>query len=91
MGACHYCQCAIEGEVDFHSYCPRCGKPLHSCVNCVFLAPGAYHDCHEGVEEEVTQKEEANFCDWFRLGSCGDSHLKKKEAALAKAEALFTF
>lgn len=91
MGACHFCHAPFEDPVDFHTTCPACGKPLHSCINCASYEPGAYHDCHEGVEEEELDKEAENYCEWFRLGSRGRSQAKDAQAARAKAEALFTF
>ena len=91
MGACHFCHAPFEDQVDFHTTCPTCGKPLHSCVNCVSYEPGAYHDCHDGVDEEELDKEAENFCEWFRLGSGGGSKPNDAKAARAKAEALFTF
>lgn len=47
--------------------CPECGADLHSCKNCVFYAPGSHYDCHETVDEEVRDKEKANFCDSFKV------------------------
>ncbi len=47
------------------STCPTCGADLHSCKNCKFYAPGSHYDCHESVDEIVTDKERANFCDYF--------------------------
>jgi len=49
------------------SVCSFCGTPLHSCRNCCFYAPGHHYDCSETVEEEVTDKETANFCESFSL------------------------
>lgn len=92
MGCCRHCGRAWEGEsVGFHDACPVCGKPLHSCENCAFYAPGAYHDCREAADELVVDKEKANFCESFRLGTSGVPGKKDKDAARAKAEALFTF
>lgn len=90
MGACHHCHAEITGEtVDFHELCPVCHKPLHSCVNCKFYAPGSYHDCHEGVEELQEDKEDENFCDWFELGDGGPANQENHDAARARLEALF--
>jgi hypothetical protein len=32
-----------------------------------FLRPGSRGDCREAVSEPVSDKERANFCDWFSL------------------------
>lgn len=47
--------------------CDSCGADIRSCRNCRFWSPGSYHDCDERVEDAVTNKERANFCDSFQL------------------------
>ena len=57
-----------EGLEIFRStQCSRCGASLHSCVNCRFYQPGSHYDCHETIDEEVRDKEAANFCDYFSV------------------------
>lgn len=46
--------------------CAVCGADLHVCRNCRFYAPESHYGCHETVDEEVRDKERANFCDSFR-------------------------
>jgi len=91
MRACHHCHTAIDSlrSIGYNSLCPTCSKSLHSCVNCRFYSPGAYHDCLEGVEEYIEEKQEANFCDSFMLGEDPEHEQKKKAEAKAKAEAFF--
>lgn len=63
-------KCKSDVTLDFISRtaeCPVCGADLHSCRNCVYYAPGAHYDCHETVDECVTDKEKANFCDSFKI------------------------
>lgn len=74
--------------------CPHCGAALHSCVNCRFYQPGSHYDCHETVDEEVQDKEAANFCEYFSVNlsptasnSCAD---KKKQAARNAFDNLFS-
>ena len=70
--------------------CPHCGASLHSCVNCRFYQPGSNYDCHETVDEEVRDKEGANFCDYFSVNSnCSfsGSVLKVEEAKKAAKNA----
>ncbi len=50
------------------SVCPECGADLHSCRGCSFYSPGSHFDCHETVEEAFTDKERANFCEYFKAG-----------------------
>ncbi len=54
-------------EVFRSSTCPGCGKDLKICLNCRFYRPGAHQDCLETVPDPVTEKDSANFCDYFRF------------------------
>lgn len=61
---------------------------LHSCKNCIYYAPGSHFDCHETVDELVIDKEEANFCDSFKVKrsfSGGTPSAPDKVAAAKKA------
>ncbi len=81
--------------------CPLCHADLHVCKACDFYESGAHNDCRESSAEMVTDKERANFCDYFRVnkklsavvgaegsdaGLCGKS---KEEEARNAAAALF--
>ncbi|MBZ4674141.1 MAG: hypothetical protein JG773_1112 [Spirochaeta sp.] len=93
MRACHHCHTPIDPllSIGYHTVCPTCSKSLHSCVNCRFYSPGLYHDCLEGVEEYIEDKENANFCDSFMLGEDSKEESEKKARAKERAEALFNF
>jgi hypothetical protein len=47
--------------------CASCGADIRSCRNCRFWSPGSHHDCAERVDDAVSDKERANFCDSFQL------------------------
>ena len=47
--------------------CPLCHADLHVCRACDFYESGAHNDCRESSADMVTDKERANFCDYFRL------------------------
>ena len=89
---CWKCKSPIEQtEIYRSSTCPACGADLHACKNCQFYAPGNHYDCHETVDEEVRDKERANFCDSFRAkktfdGTAGGA---KADDAAAKARDAF--
>jgi hypothetical protein len=93
MRECYNCHTPIDADlvIEHDTLCPKCHQPLHTCVNCKFYEPGAYHDCHDGVDEYQEDKEEENFCDSFCLGDGGASKQKTRNAAKAKAESLFKF
>jgi len=44
----------------------RCAAFLHCCRNCDHYGPGLANDCREPQAERVADKEQGNFCDWFR-------------------------
>jgi len=70
--------------------CPSCGADLHACVQCGFFAPGAYNDCREPQADRVTEKEKANFCDYFQPAARqGAAASDPKEEARARLGALF--
>lgn len=45
--------------------CPSCAVHLHACRMCRFFDPAVPKQCLEDDAEEVTDKERANFCEWF--------------------------
>jgi hypothetical protein len=67
MHACHFCGTVVENprEVYRTSTCSSCGKDLKICLNCRFYSPGAHWDCAESVDEQVKDKDRANFCTFF--------------------------
>ena len=71
QGACHVCGTAIERDekVGRQETCPKCNAYLHCCMNCRFYDETAYNECREPQAERVVDKEQANFCDYFELGT----------------------
>jgi hypothetical protein len=67
--------------------CPQCEVFVHTCRQCEFYDPGASKDCREPTVEEVLDKEQANFCDYFRpkagLAASGDPAAAAARAKLA--------
>lgn len=47
--------------------CPKCMRDLHACRNCRHYDPGVNNRCREPNAEWVTDRERANFCDFFQL------------------------
>ncbi len=66
---CWKCGTAIQADnpIGRTLTCDTCGLDIRSCRNCRFYSPGSYHDCDERVDEAVTDKERANFCEMFQL------------------------
>lgn len=73
-------------QINRSSVCSDCGADLHCCRNCRFYDQGSHYDCHETVDEEVRDKERANFCDWFSPNAISGTH-GGAEASLAAKNA----
>ena len=97
MRACYACGAELPETMEVHraTECPSCRRDLHVCRNCTFYAPGRHNDCAETVPEGVTEKERANFCDYFRFrqGRAGADAAgrdkERREAARRKLDGLF--
>jgi hypothetical protein len=68
---CYFCGTPVENprEVYRTTTCPSCRRDLRICLNCRFYSPGAQYDCAETVDEQVADKERANFCTYFAFRS----------------------
>lgn len=69
--------------------CLKCMTDIRCCKMCQFYDPKSYNDCRESNADRVTEKEKANFCDYFKFGPGGGNAEKQRQDALAKAAALF--
>ena len=71
--------------------CPHCSVHVHVCRQCEFFDRQAIGQCTEEEAEEVLEKEQVNFCDWFQPSARAyDSagHAVREQAA-AELAALF--
>ena len=65
---CWYCGSPVTDEIIGRSLrCQDCGKDIRCCRSCRFFLSGARGDCKEANAEMQSDKERANFCDWFSL------------------------
>lgn len=91
MKRCYHC----NYEFDFHfkafrnSLCPSCSRDVKVCKNCEFYSPEKQHGCSESVQETITDKERANFCDFFRFNDNSAATSDKKEDTASKAKDKF--
>ena len=90
---CQVCGTQLEllGAVGRRDVCPSCGADLHACLQCEFYDPFASNQCREPQVERVGIKDQANFCDLFRLSRAEVDPKKRDPAedARARLEALF--
>ena len=71
--------------------CASCGADLHVCRLCEFYEPRVSNSCRETIADQVTDKERANFCGYFRarVGAYADSQDSQARRARNQLEALF--
>ena len=89
---CWKCGNNIEQEfIGRSDECPICKTDLHSCKNCSFYAINAHFECHETIDERVSDKERRNFCPYFKVRRTfsENSALKKAQEAKAAFASLF--
>ncbi len=78
----------IEEPVGRSAECPVCHADIHCCKNCIYYSPGSHFDCHEDIDELVSDKEKSNFCDNFKLKRTFDG-VKKEDNKAAEAKKAF--
>lgn len=79
-----------DKKVGYREECVHCGADVHVCKNCEFYDVKAYNECRESSADRITEKERANYCDYFSLRSGdGGSGTSDKDKLRAAAEALF--
>lgn len=64
---CHHCGWTwpYQGQPGRNDTCPQCSRDLRVCLNCVRHDPRAAYECREPRADPVTDKDRANFCEWF--------------------------
>lgn len=64
---CHHCrsEIRIRGFISRTDECAQCGSDVHACLNCDNYDAYAHNKCREPQAEWVTDREKANFCDFF--------------------------
>ncbi len=76
-----YCQVCgheiVEDVIGRDSVCPNCNAYLHACIQCEFYDPSAHNQCREPSAEFVSDREGANFCEFFRPNSRKKGESKK--------------
>ena len=88
---CALCQREVDigDKVYFRDECLHCSGDLHICLNCEFHDPHASKECREPSAELVSNKERANYCDYFRPGGNDKSGSKAVDDAKKQLDALF--
>ena len=73
-----------------HMNCPECFEDLHCCRMCRNYAPDASITCTDERADPPVNKENANFCDYFRPTNAYRTGSRERQAdAKARLDALF--
>ena len=69
MKCCHRCgsELKLGSAIARTDSCPRCHSDLKCCLNCRFFDPGFNNQCREPQAEWASEKEKANFCEFFEF------------------------
>ncbi|HJP38582.1 MAG: hypothetical protein QF483_05190 [Gammaproteobacteria bacterium] len=68
---CYRCGASIEAlslPLSRLDECPSCSVYLHCCRMCRYYDPAVTEQCIEDDAEEVREKANSNFCDYFKPG-----------------------
>jgi hypothetical protein len=92
MAGCAWCGNPVSivgNQVGRGDTCPHCEHDLHSCRNCRHFDVTVAKMCKEPFAEVPSNKDDANFCEFFQIGEGGHTAEEDKKAKLSAAEALF--
>jgi hypothetical protein len=93
MLKCYKCECDIkvDNNINIHrsETCEKCYTDIRVCKMCTFHDVSSYNECREPSANRITDKEKANFCDFFRVSGGQSSEKDAKQKALDAANALF--
>ena len=67
---CWQCGMAVNDQplpLSTYAECRDCRAQLHCCRQCQHYNPRLRVDCDEPRAESHSEREKANFCDWFKL------------------------
>ena len=69
VATCHSCGAQIQmlpgQKISRLETCGQCDADLHCCRNCRLMDPGKHNQCSEPQAEWVSDKDRANYCDYF--------------------------
>ena len=82
---------AIPLPISRHAHCQSCFEPVHSCRMCQFHAQAMPGSCEDERADPPTQKENANFCEYFepRNNAYSNQRGVAADSAKARLDALF--
>jgi hypothetical protein len=89
---CYKCNSVLNiastEHIGRNDQCYQCYSSLRCCRMCRHFDKNSYNECRETMADRITEKEKANFCDYFLIGNSGQDN-NTKDDILAAAKALF--
>lgn len=85
--ACYRCGASLSAlslPISRRDQCPECAVDLHVCKMCVYFDTSVPSQCREEGAEDVTRKEQVNFCDWYKPSASAFDPGRATEADAAK-------
>lgn len=80
----------IPRPISRHANCPKCFEVLHCCRMCRHYEPDKRPYCDHDRAEPPVEKENANFCDYFKPVNRFDSAgVSRSDSAKSDLDALF--
>lgn len=92
MAGCAKCGAVLDivaNQVGRRDTCPSCGADLRACVQCRHFDVNVAKQCKEPFADVPSDKDAANFCEFFQIGEGGHSAQHRRQVQLEAAEALF--
>lgn len=91
MPKCVHCNFEVEiiDRVGRQDSCEKCGRDLHSCMQCRFYDRSAHNQCRETLSMYITDRERGNFCEFFEMGRDVSAEKVAVDDAKKKLDALF--
>jgi hypothetical protein len=88
---CYKCgeELVFEVKIGRRDTCPNCYAYLHSCKNCEFWDPHAHNECLEDQGEFIRDREEGNFCTFFKFRTEKEDTSGDIEDAKKRLQAMF--
>jgi len=92
MKHCFHCdnRLKISEKPSRDETCPFCGSDLKVCLNCKYYDPSLSNQCSEPMADPVTDKEKANFCEYFLFRLSPPETERALEDRLLDLKRLFT-
>ena len=91
---CWNCGTSLEAlplPISRHAHCQSCFEPVHSCRMCRFHKESRPGQCEDERADPPVEKENANFCEYYkpRHNAYSNKRGTAADAAKARLDALF--